>query len=168
VAYDLLSTPEDYVAHFERYATSVVSIIGFGRRVSDPKDPIITEVIAVMHRAADLNVPGKSFPMLMETFPCKSISSFPQPIDAHLSQSWPSFQMRSHHGNTASVLAEKVIEDTTSSIPSPPKPTKPPATMTATPNSCLKSNQNTISDIKKFPPSQEICSAQDPTLQAAL
>jgi cytochrome P450 len=69
VAYDLLSTPEDYVEHFERYATSVVSIIGFGRRVADPKDPIITEVIAVMHRAADLNVPGKTFPMLLETFP---------------------------------------------------------------------------------------------------
>jgi hypothetical protein len=71
VAYDLLNTPEDYVAHFERYATSVVSIIGFGRRVSDPKDPIITEVIAVMHLAAALNVPGKTFPMLMETFPSK-------------------------------------------------------------------------------------------------
>jgi hypothetical protein len=72
VAYDLLETPEDYVAHFERYATSVVSIIGFGRRVADPKDPIITEVIAVMHLRADLNVPGKSFPMLMETFPSES------------------------------------------------------------------------------------------------
>ncbi|KAF2709910.1 cytochrome P450 [Pleomassaria siparia CBS 279.74] len=69
VALDLLNSPEEYVAHFERYATSVVSIIGFGRRVGDPKDPIITEVIAVMHRAAGLNVPGKSFPMLLETFP---------------------------------------------------------------------------------------------------
>jgi hypothetical protein len=69
VALDLLSTPEEYVAHFERYATSVVSIIGFGRRVADRKDPIITEVIKVMHLAADLNVPGKTFPMLMETFP---------------------------------------------------------------------------------------------------
>ncbi|ORY09996.1 cytochrome P450 [Clohesyomyces aquaticus] len=69
VAYDMLTTPENYVAHFERYATSVVSIIGFGRRVADSNDPIITDVIAVMHRAADLNVPGKSFPMLMETFP---------------------------------------------------------------------------------------------------
>jgi cytochrome P450 len=69
VAYDLLTTPEQYVAHFERYATSVVSIIGFGRRVASSTDPIITEVIAVMHRAADLNVPGKTFPMLMETFP---------------------------------------------------------------------------------------------------
>lgn len=71
VALDLLKEPEEYVAHFERYATSVVSIIGFGRRVADPRDPIITEVIAVMHRAADLNVPGKKFPMLLETFPRK-------------------------------------------------------------------------------------------------
>lgn len=75
VAFDLLKTPESYVEHFERYATSVVSIIGFGRRVADPKDPIITEVIAVMHRAADLNVPGKAFPMLLETFPRESGSS---------------------------------------------------------------------------------------------
>lgn len=72
VAYDMLETPEEYVAHFERYATSVVSIIGFGRRVSDHTDPIISEVIAVMHRAADLNVPGKTFPMLLETFPRKT------------------------------------------------------------------------------------------------
>lgn len=43
VAYDLLRTPEDYVKHFERYATSVVSIIGFGRRVESSQDPIITE-----------------------------------------------------------------------------------------------------------------------------
>lgn len=69
VALDLLTSPDEYVAHFERYATSVVSIIGFGRRVASPQDPIVTEVIAVMHRAADLNVPGKTFPMLLETFP---------------------------------------------------------------------------------------------------
>ncbi|KAJ5302937.1 hypothetical protein N7476_009736 [Penicillium atrosanguineum] len=59
----------DESKHFERYATSVVSIIGFGRRVATFTDPIITEVIAVMQRAAELNVPGKTFPMLMESFP---------------------------------------------------------------------------------------------------
>ncbi|KAL2864126.1 cytochrome P450 [Aspergillus lucknowensis] len=69
VALDLVREPNEYVRHFERYATSVVSIIGFGRRVASNADPIITEVIAVMQRAAELNVPGKSFPMLMETFP---------------------------------------------------------------------------------------------------
>ncbi|KAI1440812.1 cytochrome P450 [Annulohypoxylon stygium] len=78
VAYDLLTAPGDYVKHFERYATSVVSIIAFGRRVQSWDDPIITEVIAVMHLAADLNVPGKSFPMLMETFPW--LAKFPNEI----------------------------------------------------------------------------------------
>ena len=67
VAYDLLSTAKYYVMHFERCATSVVSIIGFGR--VSTACPIITEVITLMHLAADLNVPGKRFPMLMETFP---------------------------------------------------------------------------------------------------
>ncbi len=71
IALDLLRDPEEYVKHLERYATSVVSIIGFGRRVASYNDPIITEVIALMQLAADLNVPGKSFPMLLETFPSK-------------------------------------------------------------------------------------------------
>jgi cytochrome P450 len=69
LAYEILETPQDFEKHMERYATSVVSIIAFGRRVKSFLDPIITEVIAVMQLAAELNVPGKSFPMLMETFP---------------------------------------------------------------------------------------------------
>ena len=68
VLYDLLHKPSNFVAHLERYAASVVSIIGFGRRIQTPDDPIITEVIPPMQHAAELNVPGKSFPMLMETF----------------------------------------------------------------------------------------------------
>ncbi len=69
---DLLSSPNDFVAHFERYATSVVSAIGFGRRVADMNDPLITEVIDIMHRAAEMAVPAKDFPRLMESFPCES------------------------------------------------------------------------------------------------
>ncbi|KAJ9610229.1 hypothetical protein H2200_005006 [Cladophialophora chaetospira] len=75
VALDLVKDPADYVMHFERYAASVVSIIGFNRRIKDKNDPIITDVIAIMQRAAELNVPGKTFPMLMETFP--TLSYFP-------------------------------------------------------------------------------------------
>ncbi|KAH6675777.1 putative cytochrome P450 [Halenospora varia] len=75
VAYNLLSKPEDFEKHFERYAASVVSIIGFGRRIGSTEDPIISEVLAVMQRAAELNVPGKTFPMLMETFPI--LAKFP-------------------------------------------------------------------------------------------
>lgn len=76
VAYNLLRTPEKFEVHFERYAASVVSIIGFGRRIASTEDPIISEVLAVMQRAAELNVPGKSFPMLMETFPCMLLLSY--------------------------------------------------------------------------------------------
>lgn len=74
VAWEILKDPKDYVMAYERYAASVVSIIGFNRRISSKEDPIITEVIAVMQKAAELNVPGKTFPMLLETFPCKLVS----------------------------------------------------------------------------------------------
>ncbi|KAK5046344.1 hypothetical protein LTR84_008488 [Exophiala bonariae] len=69
VAWEILKDPKDYVMAYERYAASVVSIIGFNRRISSKEDPIITEVIAVMQKAAELNVPGKTFPMLLETYP---------------------------------------------------------------------------------------------------
>ncbi|TVY82967.1 Cytochrome P450 monooxygenase yanC [Lachnellula suecica] len=78
VAYNLLRTPEKYEVHFERYAASVVSIIGFGRRIASTDNPIISEVLAIMQRAAELNVPGKTFPMLMETFPF--LAKFPNEI----------------------------------------------------------------------------------------
>ncbi|KAF2750942.1 cytochrome P450 [Sporormia fimetaria CBS 119925] len=75
---DLLVSPDDFVSHFERYATSVVSIIGYGRRTKNKNDPILTEVMNFMKSAAALNVPGKSFPMLMETFPF--LAKFPNKI----------------------------------------------------------------------------------------
>ena len=79
VAYDFLKDPQQYVKHLERYATSVVSILAFGRRVASYNDPIITEVIALMQLAAELNVPGKTFPMLMETFPSR-LTANPPPL----------------------------------------------------------------------------------------
>ncbi|KEQ81134.1 cytochrome P450 [Aureobasidium pullulans EXF-150] len=78
MAYDILHDPKRFVTHMERYATSVVSIIGFGRRVASISDPLITQVLAIMQRAAELNVPGKSFPMIMETFPW--LAKFPRCI----------------------------------------------------------------------------------------
>jgi hypothetical protein len=71
VVHGLLTTPGDFVAHFERYAASVVSIIGFGRRISSTTDPIVTEVIAFMQAAAHVAVIAKDFPRLMESFPCQ-------------------------------------------------------------------------------------------------
>lgn len=89
LAYNLLKDPDNYVLEFERYAASVVSIIGFGRRIASVKDPIITEVIAIMHRASELNVPGKKLPMLMETFPIlarvpRSLAPWQRPLDAYI------------------------------------------------------------------------------------
>lgn len=75
IAHSLLDEPTRFEKHFERYAASVVSIIAYGRRIPNYLDPIITEVIAVMQLAAELNVPGKTFPMLMETFPI--LAKFP-------------------------------------------------------------------------------------------
>jgi hypothetical protein len=75
VVYDLLKTPEKFVSHFERYATSVVSIVGFGRRVADIQDPLITEVITQMQNAAQIAVVAKDFLRLMETFPCSYLTS---------------------------------------------------------------------------------------------
>ena len=57
IAYELLQTPDKYVTHFERYAASVVSIIGFGRRVSSVDDPLISSVIAVMQKVCFLKLP---------------------------------------------------------------------------------------------------------------
>lgn len=78
VAFNLLTDPDNYVLQFERYAASVVSIIGFGRRITSIDDPLIREVIMIMHIAAELNVPGKKMPMLMETFPF--LSKLPRAI----------------------------------------------------------------------------------------
>ncbi|RYN46221.1 hypothetical protein AA0114_g8511 [Alternaria tenuissima] len=78
VVKDLLTTPDKFASHFERYATSVVSIIGFGRRIADCQDPLITEVIAQMQNSAQMAVVAKDFPRLMETFPW--LAKFPDCI----------------------------------------------------------------------------------------
>lgn len=74
VVYELLTSPDDYVKHFERYAASVVSIIGFGRRIASITDPIVTEVLSFMQVAAHVAVIAKDFPRLMESFPSKLLS----------------------------------------------------------------------------------------------
>lgn len=69
VVFDLLTSPEDFVAHFKRWAANVVFIIGFGRRIPRTTDPIVTEVIAFMQAQAHVAVIAKDFPRLMESFP---------------------------------------------------------------------------------------------------
>lgn len=160
VAYDFLREPKEYVKHLERYATSVVSIIAFGRRVASYSDPIITEVIALMQLAADLNVPGKSFPMLLETFPCRlcltTRSNTPNTADTPQS----SLDFRGPClGSRGSAAAVKKA-GTTFSIPSPRRPSnntskshlqrKPPC-QPPTSRRSSKSPPNTTSPLPNSP-----------------
>ncbi|KYG45255.1 hypothetical protein M433DRAFT_67689 [Acidomyces richmondensis BFW] len=68
-AFNLLSCSDEYERHFERFAASTVSIIGTGRRIASIHDTLITDVLAAAHHAGESIVPGKSFPIIMETFP---------------------------------------------------------------------------------------------------
>ena len=63
---DIQENPQDFVMAIERYSCSVVSIIGWGRRISRKEDPIVERALAVMHQAAQIFVPGDYW---METLP---------------------------------------------------------------------------------------------------
>ncbi|KAF2461513.1 cytochrome P450 [Lineolata rhizophorae] len=63
---DLLDEPEDYVFHIERYACSVVSIIGWGRRINRKNDYVAQQALAMMNNAVDVVIPGAYW---MESIP---------------------------------------------------------------------------------------------------
>ena len=63
---DILDHPQDFVMAIERYSCSVVSIIGWGRRISRKDDPIVDRALEFMHTAAQIFVPGDYW---METIP---------------------------------------------------------------------------------------------------
>lgn len=56
LARDLLGNPDDYVMSIERYSVSVVSIIGWGRRISTAND-IVARVALKIMEGVDLVVP---------------------------------------------------------------------------------------------------------------
>lgn len=64
----LLNNPENFVKEFERYATSVVMIIAYGRRVDTTNDPTVNKILTCMQYMGRLNVPGSylanDFPIL--------------------------------------------------------------------------------------------------------
>ena len=66
---DILDNPEDFSMAIERYSCSVVSIIGWGRRISRKDDPIVERALEFMHTAAQIFVPGDYW---METIPLLS------------------------------------------------------------------------------------------------
>jgi cytochrome P450 len=62
---DLLETPNDYVMAIERYSCSVVSIIGWGRRIEKMNDYVAQTALSFME-VVDMVVPGV---YLMEAVP---------------------------------------------------------------------------------------------------
>lgn len=55
---DLMNDPKDFVMAIERYSCSVVSIIGWGRRVDRKNDYVVQQACELMERAVHTQVPG--------------------------------------------------------------------------------------------------------------
>ncbi|KAK6369737.1 hypothetical protein LTS17_009187 [Exophiala oligosperma] len=68
---DLLEKPDDFVMSIERYSCSVVSIIGWGRRISQINDQVAQIALTIME-GVDLIIPGL---FIMEAIPL--LSKFP-------------------------------------------------------------------------------------------
>ncbi|CAK4034003.1 Fumitremorgin C synthase [Lecanosticta acicola] len=68
----LLESSKNYVDHLERAATSVMSVIGTGKRIRELNDPLTVKVIKVTAEMGEKVVVGKHFPMILETFPWMS------------------------------------------------------------------------------------------------
>lgn len=62
---DLLTLPEEYVASIERYSCSIVTIVGWGRRISRLNDPVAERAIAFMD-IVNAVIPGQA---MMEVIP---------------------------------------------------------------------------------------------------
>ncbi|KAL3473182.1 cytochrome P450, partial [Aspergillus californicus] len=62
---DLVQKPENYVKAIERYSVSVVSCVGFGRRV-DKMDDIVAQMALKFMEGVDFAIPGQ---FLMESVP---------------------------------------------------------------------------------------------------
>ncbi len=58
MTWNILKDPADYVFHLERYACSVVSIIGWGRRIVRKNDYVAKQALEVMANAVDVIIPG--------------------------------------------------------------------------------------------------------------
>src|SRR5579862_2299138 len=55
---DMLKDPKDFVMAIERYSCSVVSIIGWGRRIERKNDYVVQQACQMMNMSVDIQVPG--------------------------------------------------------------------------------------------------------------
>jgi cytochrome P450 len=63
---DLLNDPANFAHHFERYACSLVSILGWGRRIDHQNDYILQFALKMMDEITMMQVPGLYW---LETIP---------------------------------------------------------------------------------------------------
>ncbi|PVH70571.1 cytochrome P450 [Cadophora sp. DSE1049] len=63
---DLLNDPLNFAHHFERYACSLVSILGWGRRIDNQEDYILKFALKMMDEITMIQVPGEYW---IETIP---------------------------------------------------------------------------------------------------
>lgn len=55
---DLMISPKDYVASIERYSCSIVTILGWGRRISERDDYVVKLATEMMDERTGMEVPG--------------------------------------------------------------------------------------------------------------
>ncbi|KAK5674339.1 hypothetical protein LTS10_012923 [Elasticomyces elasticus] len=55
---DIMASPEEYVSSIERYSCSIVSILGWGRRISERDDYIVKLATGLMDERTGMEVPG--------------------------------------------------------------------------------------------------------------
>lgn len=55
---DIMTSPQGYVSSIERYSCSIVSILGWGRRISERDDPLVRLATTVMDDRTGMEVPG--------------------------------------------------------------------------------------------------------------
>ena len=53
---DLLTNPQNFGKHLERYASSVMICVAYGRRVDDMNDPVVKKIYERMAYMSTLNV----------------------------------------------------------------------------------------------------------------
>lgn len=71
VAFDSLRELQEYVKHFERYATSAVLVMGFRDWLRRCLIRFLLGVLLLCSTRAELIVPGKRFPILIKSFSCE-------------------------------------------------------------------------------------------------
>ena len=76
---DMLADPDDYVLSVERYSCSVVSIVGWGRRIDRKDDYIVKIALQMMETITTMQVPGAFWMEAIPELTCLPAWIYPLP-----------------------------------------------------------------------------------------